>query len=208
MIPVQPQPEPGFFDAEVRAKGLAHLKAKGHALDQPLPAGATIEPHWRGDCLTALHTAYGGVCAYLCVFVERITGGMSVDHFIAKSALAGLAYEWSNYRLACSVMNSRKRDFDDVLDPFELEPDWFRLDLTCGRIFPNPELEPAQTALVTQTISRLGLDDPLCRELRVRWFDEYLTEPLPESYLRRKSPFVWAEAQRQGLLLNSPASSA
>ena len=208
MIPVQPQPEPGFFDAEVRAKGLAHLKAKGYALDQPLPAGATIEPHWRGDCLTALHTAYGGVCAYLCVFVERITGGMSVDHFIAKSALAGLAYEWSNYRLACSVMNSRKRDFDDVLDPFALEPDWFRLDLTCGRIFPNPELEPEQTALVTQTISRLGLDDPLCRELRVRWFDEYLTEPLPESYLRRKSPFVWAEAQRQGLLLNSPASSA
>lgn len=207
MIPVQPQPEPGFFDAEVRAKGLAHLKAKGYALDQPLPAGATIEPHWRGDCLTALHTAYGGVCAYLCVFVERITGGMSVDHFIAKSALAGLAYEWSNYRLACSVMNSRKRDFDDVLDPFALEPDWFRLDLTCGCIFPNPELEPAQTALVTQTISRLGLDDPLCRELRVRWFDEYLTEPLPESYLRRKSPFVWAEAQRQGLLLDSPASS-
>ena len=208
MIPVQPQPEPGFFDAEVRTKGLAHLKAKGYALDQPLPAGATIEPHWRGDCLTALHTAYGGVCAYLCVFVERITGGMSVDHFIAKSALAGLSYEWSNYRLACSVMNSRKRDFDDVLDPFALEPDWFRLDLTCGRIFPNPELEPEQTALVTQTISRLGLDDPLCRELRVRWFDEYLTEPLPESYLRRKSPFVWAEAQRQGLLLNSPASSA
>ena len=208
MIPVQPQPEPGFFDAEVRAKGLAHLKAKGYALDQPLPAGATIEPHWRGDCLTALHQAYGGVCAYLCVFVERITGGMSVDHFIAKSALAGLSYEWSNYRLACSVMNSRKRDFDDVLDPFELEPDWFHLDLTCGRIFPNPELEPAQTALVTQTISRLGLDDPLCRELRVRWFDEYLTEPLPESYLRRKSPFVWAEAQRQGLLLNPPASSA
>ena len=208
MIPVQPQPEPGFFDAEVRTKGLAHLKAKGYALDQPLPAGATIEPHWRGDCLTALHTAYGGVCAYLCVFVERITGGMSVDHFIAKSALAGLSYEWSNYRLACSVMNSRKRDFDDVLDPFALEPDWFRLDLTCGRIFPNPELEPEQTALVTQTISRLGLDDPLCRELRVRWFDECLTEPLPESYLRRKSPFVWAEAQRQGLLLNSPASSA
>ena len=208
MIPVQPQPEPGFCDAEVRAKGLAHLKAKGYALDQPLPAGATIEPHWRGDCLTALHQAYGGVCAYLCVFVERITGGMSVDHFIAKSALAGLSYEWSNYRLACSVMNSRKRDFDDVLDPFELEPDWFRLDLTCGRIFPNPDLEPAQTALVTQTISRLGLDDPLCRELRVRWFDEYLTEPLPESYLRRKSPFVWAEAQRQGLLLNPPASSA
>ncbi len=204
MIPVQPQPEPDFFEAEVRAKGLAHLKDKGYALDQPLPAKAEIASYWRGDCLTALHRAYGGVCAYLCVFVERCTGGMSVDHFIAKSALAGLAYEWSNYRLACSTMNSRKREFDDVLDPFDLSPDWFHLDLTTGRIFPNPDLEDANHARVTQTIKRLGLDDPLCREMRVRWFDEYLREPLPNDYLRKKSPFVWAEANRQGLLITEP----
>jgi uncharacterized protein (TIGR02646 family) len=204
MIPVQPQPEPDFFEAEVRTKGLAHLKAKGYALDQPLPDGATIESYWRGDCLTALHKAYDGVCAYLCVFVERCTGGMSVDHFIAKSALAGLAYEWSNYRLACSTMNSRKRDFDDVLDPFEVSPDGFHLELTTGRIFPNPDLEDANHAQVEQTIKRLRLDDPLCREMRVRWFDEYLREPLPSDYLRKKSPFVWAEAHRQGLLTTGP----
>lgn len=155
---------------------------------------------WRGDCLTALHRAYGGVCAYLCVFVERCTGGMSVDHFVAKSALAGLAYEWSNYRLACTTINSRKRDFDDVLDPFELEPNGFHLELTTGRIFPNPGLESAPMARVVQTIERLGLDDPLCREMRVRWFDEYLNCPLPQEYLRQKSPLVWIEAKRQGLL--------
>lgn len=127
-----------------------------------------------------------------------------MDHFIAKSALAGLAYEWSNYRLACSTMNSRKRDFEDVLDPFEVSPDWFHLELTTGRIFPNPDLEDASHARVEQTIKRLGLDDPLCREMRVRWFDEYLREPLPSDYLRKKSPFVWAEAHRQGLLTTEP----
>lgn len=200
MTPVQPQPEPDFFDAKVRTKGLAHLKSKGYALDQPLPDGATIESYWRGDCLTALHKAYGGVCAYLCVFVERCTGGMSVDHYVAKSALAGLAYEWSNYRLACSIMNSRKREFDDALDPFEVSPDWFHLELITGRIFPNPNLQVAHFAQVEQTIKRLGLDDTLCREMRVRWFDEYLREPLPEDYLCKKSPFVWVEAHRQGLL--------
>lgn len=200
MIPVQPQPEPDFFDAQVRTKGLTHLKEKGYALDQPLPAGATIESYWRGDCLTALHKAYGGVCAYLCVFVERGTGGMSVDHFVAKSALAGLAYEWSNYRLACTTMNSRKREFDDVLDPFEVPHGWFHLELTTGRIFPNPDLDNTNYSLVEQTIKRLGLDAPLHREMRVRWFDEYLREPLPEDYLRKKSPLVWAEANRQGLL--------
>lgn len=203
MIPVQPQPEPDFFDEQVRAKGLIHLKDNGYALDQSLPAKADIRPYWRGDCLTAMHKAYDGVCAYLCVFVERCTGGISVDHFIAKSALAGQAYEWSNYRLACSTMNSRKRDFDDVLDPFELSPDWFHLDLTTGRIFPNPVLNVADYAQVEQTINRLKLDEPLCREMRVRWFDEYLREPLPSDYLRKKSPFVWTEASRQGLLVTA-----
>jgi len=200
MIPVRLQPEPASFDANVRAKGLAHLQAKGYALDQPLPSGATIEPFWRGDCLTELHKAYGGVCAYLCVFVERCTGGMSVDHFIAKSALAGLAYEWSNYRLACSTMNSRKRDFDDVLDPVALAPDLFRLELSTGRIYPNPDLEAQAMRVVEHTIERLGLDEPMCREMRARWFDEYLSAPLPGYYLRSKSPFVWQEASRQGLL--------
>jgi hypothetical protein len=36
--------------------------------------------------------------------------------------------------------------------------------------------------------------------MRVRWFDEYRNAPLPQDYLRQKSPFVWAEAKRQGLL--------
>lgn len=200
MIPVQAQPEPDFFEAEVRTKGLAYLKAKAYALDQPLPAGASLEPYWRGDCLTALHKAYGGVCAYLCIFVERCSGGMSVDHFIAKSARVGLAYEWSNYRLACSIMNSRKRDYADVLDPFELPSDWFHLELATGHVYANPELGEDSTRQVNQTIDRLGLNDPLCKEMRVRWFDEYRNVPLPQDYLRQKSPFVWAEAKRQGLL--------
>lgn len=203
MIPVQPQPEPAFFETEVRVKGLAHLKNKGYALDQPPPAKADIAPYWRGDCLTALHKAYGGVCAYLCIFVERCIGGISVDHFIAKSALAGQAYEWGNYRLACSTMNGRKGTFNDVLDPFALAADWFHLELATGQVYPNPALEPGQTVQVTDTISRLELNDPLCKEMRVRWFDEYLNAPLPEGYLQSKSPFVWAEAKRQGLLLHA-----
>ena len=30
----------------------------------------------------------------------------SVDHYVAKSGRWDLAYEWSNYRLACAAMNS------------------------------------------------------------------------------------------------------
>ena len=199
MITVQAKPEPATFDAEVRQKGLAHLAKKGFPLNQPLPPKADIEPIWRA-CLTDLHHAYAGVCAYLGVFFERVVGGGSVDHFIAKSTHAGLAYEWSNYRLACSTMNSRKREYSDVLDPFALAPDLFRLQLSTGHIYPNPALPAAPMRIVEETIERLGLDDPQCRDLRARWYQDYLEHKLPSVYLQGKAPFVWAEANRQGLL--------
>jgi len=199
MIPVAAQPEPAAFDTDVRQKGVAHLNQKGFALDQPLPPNADIQPYWRA-CLTDLHQAYGGVCAYLGVFFERVMGGGSVDHFIAKSVSAGLAYEWANYRLACSTMNSRKREYSDVLDPFVLAPGLFRLQLSTGHIYPNPNLLAIPMRIVEETIERLGLDDPQCRELRARWYQEYLEHGLSADYLRRKSPFVWHEANRQGLL--------
>ena len=199
MIPVAAQPEPAAFDTQVRQKGLAHLARKGLPLNQPLPTKACIEPYWRA-CLTDLHQAYGGVCAYLGVFFERVMGGGSVDHFIAKSANAGLAYEWNNYRLACSTMNSRKREYSDVLDPFFLAPDLCRLQLSTGHIYPNADLPAVPMRLVQKTIERLGLDDSQCRELRARWYQDYLEHQLPPRYLKEKSPFVWYEANRQGLL--------
>ena len=199
MIPVAPRPEPAAFDADVRQKGLAHLKKRGFSLDHPLPPQAGIEPYWRA-CLTDLHREYGGVCAYLGLFFERVMGGGCVDHFIAKSANAGLAYEWSNYRLACSTMNSRKREYSDLLDPFFLAPDLFRLQLSTGHIYPNPKLQSVARRVVEVTIERLGLDDPQCRELRARWYQDYLEYGLPADYLKQKSPFVWYEAHRQGLL--------
>lgn len=69
MIPVAAQPEPRAFDKKVRKKGLTHLAQKGYALNELLPTNADIKPYWR-DCLTDLHKAYDGVCAYLCIFLS------------------------------------------------------------------------------------------------------------------------------------------
>lgn len=199
MIPVIEQPEPASFAENVRKKGLSHLVKKGIPLNQPLPAKADIEPYWRA-CLTDLHQAYGGICAYLCAYIERGLGAASVDHFVAKSAEASLAYEWKNYRLACSIMNSRKGVYDDVLDPFSLPGHLFRLELSTGHIYPDPGLNPELMKDAQATINRLALDDQQCRKVRTDWYQEYLEYELPSDYLKKKSPFVWYEANRQGLL--------
>jgi uncharacterized protein (TIGR02646 family) len=199
MIHVAAQPEPASFDTEVRQKGLAWLRKRRIALDQPLPSKTTVEPYWR-HCLDEMHSSYNGCCAYLAVFFERVTGGGSVDHFVAKSQRADLAYEWSNYRLACSRMNSRKRDYDDVLDPFEVEPGWFHLELVSGHIFPNPGLSPEQQASIQATIVRLGLDDKGNQEMRARHYQDYWEGCYTADFLKRRSPFVWSEAERQKLL--------
>ena len=199
MIHVDAQTEPDSFNSNVRQKGLAWLIEKNIPLDKPLPPKTDVEPYWR-FCLDDLHTNYNGCCAYLAVFFERVTGGGSVDHFIAKSKRADLAYEWSNYRLACSRMNSRKREYDDVLDPFEIGNGWFRLEPITGRIYPNPILTPDQQRTVQATIERLNLDDAGCREIRARHYQEYCEGEYTAEFLRKRSPFVWLEAQRQGLL--------
>lgn len=199
MIPVSAQPEPASFDANVRQKGLAYLKRKGLDPSMPLPPKTTLKAYWR-NCLDDLHDSYQGICAYLCVFIERVTGGCSVDHFIAKSTRADLAYEWSNYRLACSIMNSRKLDYDDVLDPFTVGKDWFRLEFVSGSIYPNPDLTTEQRLAVQGTIERLGLDDAGNREMRARHYQGYREDHYDASHLKKQSPFVWQEAERQGLL--------
>jgi uncharacterized protein (TIGR02646 family) len=200
MIPVVEQSEPADFDAKVRQKGLASLRRKGIALDQPVPAKTEFEAYWR-NCLDELHSSYNGCCAYLAVFIERVTGGASVDHFIAKSNQANLAYEWSNYRLACSIMNSRKGDYDDVLDPFAIQKGWFHLELVSGRIYPNPALPPDIKGQVQKTIERLGLDDAGNRKMRCQHYHDFaLKRYYTEDFLEKRSPFVYSEALRQGLL--------
>lgn len=205
MIPVAPKPEPSNFDSAVRKPGAKWLKKKQLSLVSPLPPKTKVPPHWR-KCLDDLHTAYDGVCAYLCIFVERVTGGVSADHFVAKSQLAGQTYEWANYRLACTTMNARKRDYTTVLDPFQVTLGSFRLELITGRIFANPSLVTAAKAAVDETIRVLGLDDATCREMRVRRFDDYIAargstrNAALEAQLKKYSPLLWHEAARQGVL--------
>jgi uncharacterized protein (TIGR02646 family) len=199
LIPVAPQPEPADFDKNVRKPGLKWIAKSGLDLLKPIPGGTKIPSYWTKN-LPELRRVYGGICAYVCVYIELVTGSPSVEHFVPKSKALNQAYEWDNYRLACTKINSRKRDFLDVLDPFTLAVGWFELNLLDGSIFPNTALTALQRKKVQQTIDRLKLDDAECRELRLAYFNDFLAKEISGAYFKKRSPFVWLEAQRQGML--------
>ena len=207
MIHVEEQPEPPYFDIKVRQPGLAYLKKHSISLDKPLVKDQKLDACWR-YCLDDLYTSYKGCCAYLALFFERVTGSGSVDHFLPKSKRVDMAYEWKNYRLACSRMNSRKNVAEDILDPFELQDGWFHLVLVTGWVFPSPALKDDQKEKVQQTIDRLKLNDPRLCNIRARHFRDYIERKYTADYLKDISPFVWFEAHRQNLFIKEPASRA
>jgi hypothetical protein len=150
--------------------------------------------------LGELHRRYRGVCAYVCIEIPEVTGARTVDHFVAKSGALRVAYEWDNYRLACQLMNSRKRDFEDVLDPFEIESETFYLNFSDGHVYPNPALEAGRLGQAQATVERLKLNGPECVRARLGHFELCWQGEISLSYLQRISPFVHREALRQGYL--------
>lgn len=189
MIHVEPQPEPADFDAKVRQPGQADLAS----------SEGELRPHWR-RCAAQLREAYQGVCAYSSIYIPHGTGALSVDHLLPKSKRRELAYEWSNYRLACIRMNSRKNDLADVLDPFEVQDGWFALELSTLQVTPREGLPESLRQRVQSTIDRLDLNDDEFIRARAGYSEAFQSGEVQFRYLQRHCPFLAKELLRQGLV--------
>jgi hypothetical protein len=211
MIRVIPAPEPPHFDSLVRTPGLRAVaemvgerpprrggrrfpKIRDRREDIP---SERFPPYWT-EVLDDLMTAYDGICAYSCFRIHPVTGSRSVDHMTPRSRAHDKVYEWSNYRLASSLLNARKGEFGDVLDPFEIIDGWFQLELLGFQVVPAPKVPTKIRTRINQTIDRLGLDD--FRSSRERDAENYWARKIPLAILTGESPFVAKELRRQGRL--------
>jgi hypothetical protein len=213
MIRVAPAPEPEDFDGKVRqpgrraiaemvgAPGLPKRPGRPRAViaasEDAIPADK-FPPIWTA-ALPELLAAYGRVCAYMSFYIERVTGTASVDHMLPKSVDWLDIYEWRNYRLACSLMNSRKNDYQDVLDPFEIDDGWFRLELVGYQVIPDPNLPPDMAQKVQATIDRLKLNDYECLKLREEYAEAFLRGDVSQAHLHKRAPFLAREIERAAL---------
>jgi hypothetical protein len=92
--------------------------------------------------------------------MNKTHGAVTVDHFVPKTKEIALVYEWRNYRLASLGANRLKSVHEDILDPFSMQPETFRLNLIDGRVFINEiaGFDAADVSLAESTINRLQIN--------------------------------------------------
>lgn len=180
------------FDAEVRAPGLAFLAA----CPSPTSDDFRKKSFWN-KATKELHAAYSGICAYTAMYLPE---QWSVDHFLPKSNYPALAYEWNNFRLASGRVNNSKGNQIDIIDPFQVENNWFHMDIPACLLKPNPDLEKPLRNRISGTINslRLNQDDNYVQE-RCNILIDYAREDISSNFLQRRYPFLAKEVERQAL---------
>lgn len=192
MIRVAVQPEYPNFNTQVRAPGAAFLATC------PAPTSDQFKKrNFWSRAARELHAAYSGICAYTAMYLPEQG---SVDHFLPKASHPQLAYEWSNFRLASGRVNSSKGSGLDILDPFEVQDDWFYMDIPACLLRPNPSLGKPLRNQIANTINslRLNQDDNYVQE-RCNILIDYARADVSIDFLERRYPFLAKEVIRLGL---------
>ena len=212
MIPVQLASEPRTFNRNVRQKGLSAIdemvgrpprqahpgprQKRVAAREEDIPAGK-FPAFWR-DALSDLLQRYGRRCAFLALYLEHATGNASVDHMLPKARRWDRVYEWDNFRLCASSINSLKSDMTGLIDPFECQREWFALELVGFQIVRGRRAPPAKSAEIDATLELLNAEEFRCA--REEYAIDYASGDIRLDYLERRAPFIAQELRRQGRL--------
>ena len=194
MIHVLARPAPAGFAVKVGVPGAAYL-----ANNPTSKPKEKWEAHWR-EALPDLAGTYKHICAYYCCRVEEVTGAGSVDHYLPKSKHRALAYTWSNFRFACSRMNARKHNGNNVLDPFVVPDGWFELDFATMAVRAANLPNVLDVARVQATIDKLKLNDATSLRERLSRWRLYNGVRADADILIEYAPFIALEAVRLGKL--------
>ncbi|MFM9157494.1 MAG: hypothetical protein ACKOPK_06140, partial [Dolichospermum sp.] len=116
----------------------------------------------------------------------------NVEHFLSFKNYPDLAYEWSNYRFASGWINSSKGTLDNqILDPFEVEDDWFEILLPSLQLVITDAVPEEKRQKAEFTLQRLHLqDDERVLRQRREWYKLYIDGDLTLTGLEKKAPLI------------------
>jgi hypothetical protein len=159
----------------------------GKAWEQAHPASNKFPALWR-KFQPQLAEGFHDRCGW---WAMRIGPG-AVDHYLSKKFHRDRAYDWSNYRYIAPCVNSSKGNKDDkVLDPFEIEPGWFEVQLP-SMLLKRTALVPSHLqAKADFTIKELRLvSGHKVRRYRRGWYEGYKKGLITDAGLAAYAPLV------------------
>jgi hypothetical protein len=175
-------PEPADFDAKVRKPGTQWLRSRRQDKGR-LPS------LW-SQVLPELRAGFRDLCAYTATW--QASPG-TVDHYVPTSRDPKQAFEWDNYRYAAQWINATKKDLgpEAVLDPYEVEDDWFELLLPSCQLVVTDACPPEVRGTAQTMLDRLklGHGEKVIR-YRLEWLRMYREGDLKFRALEEKAPLI------------------
>jgi hypothetical protein len=188
VIRFEPRPKPEGFAEHVEKPGAAWLAA--HPAGRP-PA------HW-SEFRSHLADAFGSLCAYSAMYEPVGT----VDHFVSCDEDRTRAYDWSNYRFASAWINSSKQSLKSrqLVDPFAVENDWFRLLLPSMQLVLTGRVPAEWRERAQRMLDRLhlGHDERIIRQRR-EWYRMYQEGELTLEGLEKKAPLIATGVRQEAM---------
>lgn len=188
MLRFEESSEPKQFDQKARKPGLSWLE-RNPPPKRPRDYWTAFKPD--------LADGFRNLCAYSCMYEPVGT----VDHFLSCKHERHLAYDWSNYRFAAAWINASKQNVDDgVLDPFEIEDEWFEILLPSLQLALTDKVPKNLRVKAQFTIERLHLVNDL-RVIRQRqtWYQMYREGHIDLEGLRLRAPLIATAIERAGI---------
>lgn len=175
------------FDPVEEPKGFAQCAARGNSWLAENPKGRA--PAYWSEFKTQLADGFGDLCAYTAMYEPVGT----VDHFVSCEEDRSKAYDWSNYRYAAGWINSSKRSLrsSNILDPLEVENDWFKLILPSLQLVVSESIPAELRDRARFVLRRLHLqDDERVVRQRRKWYELYQRRGINLDELRRFAPLI------------------
>ena len=171
-----PIPEPAQFDAECRQPGMVWLQN---------------HPEGRYDLWSPFRDFLAIGFSWRCAYKAMLNHEGTVDHFVSIDADRTQAYEWDNYRYVSGGLNSAKREDPNILDPFVIQDNWFRLILPSLQLVLTDQIPPNIRPIAENTVNKLKLVDG--RNVITRrkfWYNRVANNLAPLAEVNQFAPLV------------------
>ncbi|MFM7370517.1 MAG: hypothetical protein ACKO2Z_22560 [Sphaerospermopsis kisseleviana] len=187
MLKFNPPLEPQDFDEKVRQPGNNWLAKNTDHKKRPIDYWSKFK--------SDLADGFNNLCGYSVMYEPVGT----VEHFLSCENYRHLAYEWSNYSFASGWVNSSKGNLDNqVLDPFEVENDWFEILLPSLQLVVTDKVPPEKLEKAEFTLKRLRLQNgsQVMRQRQV-WYDLYCAGSIDLEGLEKMVPLIARAVKKQ-----------